>query len=118
MDLNRRDGWVIRTDLLGVEYVRGLAVEDTGAAIIPAGRVMYRRPGGQGLVPGTAIYNSEADALETLLKLLPLQVGLLEREVSRLLDQAARTRELIALMEARRDELEARRDELLRKGWG
>jgi hypothetical protein len=118
MSLDPRDGWVIRPDLLGVEYVRGLLPDETSSAITATSRATYRRPGGPSLVPGTQIYASEADALEVLLRLLPLQVGLLEREVSRLLDQAARTRELITVVEAKRDELEARRDELLRKGWG
>jgi hypothetical protein len=118
MDLNQRDGWVIRQDLTGVEYVRGLALDEMVRAGTPRHRASYHRPDGVALVPGTELYRSEMDALDALVRLLPLQIGLLEREVTRLLDQAARTRELVATLEAKRDEAEARRDQLLRKGWG
>ncbi len=118
MNLNQRDGWVIRQDLTGVEFVRGIALEEMFQPTTPANRATYRRPDGPGLVPGTEIYNSEVDALDALARLLPLQIGLLEREVTRLLEQAARTRDLIAMLETKRDEVEARRDQMLRKGWG
>ena len=118
MNLNQRDGWVIRSDLMGVEFVRGLALDEMFRAAAPTNRAAYRRPDGPGLVPGTEIYNSEVDALDALARLLPLQIGLLEREVTRLLEQAARTRDLIATLESKRDEVEVRRDQMLRKGWG
>ena len=118
MNQDPREGWVIRQDLLGVEYVRA---PDLAAMIRPgaqAPRPERSAAAGHGLVPGTEVYRSEVDALDALVRLLPLQIGLLERDVTRLLDQAARTRDLIAALETKRDEVEARRDQLLRKGWG